>query len=281
MSVPIYDDYYHKYRAAYKKTSTEGIANTKCILSQLMRRGWHFGAVCGLLGNAQAESALNPNRPEESKYNGYPDADWYPSNYAHGSKRGRYGFGLLQWTPWKEAYNDSKNYQTNGDGFGHPTFGWWMINKGYGQPRADDSNPHGNLIRQCEYIDTQPWGYYVYTRWKSGGLWENIKWSEFKALDDPERAGRAFVLNYERPGSISGKDATLSTATKICNTRASNARWYYNQYKDEFLGATPETPTEPDPPPKPPTPSEPEQPAVPGREKMTNFLILAKGAGII
>nr|WP_290450797.1 phage tail tip lysozyme [Faecalibaculum rodentium] len=60
--------------------------NAKCIWGYLHNKGWSLEAVCGILGNAQSESTLNPNRWEGD----VPFAQPVSSR----------GFGLVQWTPW-------------------------------------------------------------------------------------------------------------------------------------------------------------------------------------
>lgn len=60
--------------------------NAKCIWGYLHAKGWSLEAVCGLLGNMQSESTLNPNRWEGD----------VPFCQPVSSR----GFGLVQWTPW-------------------------------------------------------------------------------------------------------------------------------------------------------------------------------------
>ena len=67
-------------------TMAEMQNNSKCIWGYLHEKGWSLEAVCGLLGNMQSESTLNPNRWEGD----VPFAQPVSSR----------GFGLVQWTPW-------------------------------------------------------------------------------------------------------------------------------------------------------------------------------------
>jgi len=57
-------------------------ANAQYILNYLSDKGWTKNAVCGMLGNMQTESGINPGIWE---------------NLIEGNKNG--GFGLVQWTP--------------------------------------------------------------------------------------------------------------------------------------------------------------------------------------
>jgi hypothetical protein len=63
-------------------TMDEMTVNANFILSYLMGKGWTKNAVCGLLGNIQTESSMNPAR-------------WQGDNVGDTAD----GFGLTQWTP--------------------------------------------------------------------------------------------------------------------------------------------------------------------------------------
>lgn len=262
MAVPIYNEYYHEFGAAYGRTSTKGIANSRYILSHMMNDyGWQYGAVCGLLGNIQAESAISPNRPQSSSEDAFPYVSTSDSRVG-----GNYGFGLVQWTPWYQAYNSNwvggggTLTPENGDNLGHPTYYYWCLNVyKTGEVNRTDNNPIGLMEPQLRYINDVPWGYYKYNRWQSSGYYYNYNWEEYKQITAPEEAAGAWLFNYERPGSISGSSATIDTVNRVYNTRASNARWFYDAYYDEFGTGTPQPPQ---------------------KEKHRNFLILAYGAGL-
>lgn len=63
-------------------TITQMTGNAQYIMDYMTQRGWTKNAVCGMLGNMQAESTINPGI-------------W------QSLKEGRYdlGYGLVQWTP--------------------------------------------------------------------------------------------------------------------------------------------------------------------------------------
>jgi hypothetical protein len=63
-------------------TLAEMTVNANYILTYLMERGWTKNAVCGLLGNIQTESSMNPARWQSDQV---------------GDTSG--GFGITQWTP--------------------------------------------------------------------------------------------------------------------------------------------------------------------------------------
>lgn len=62
--------------------------NAQYILDYLRNRGWTKNAVCGMLGNMQTESTINPGIWQSLKKN-------HHSN----------GFGLVQWTPASKYIN--------------------------------------------------------------------------------------------------------------------------------------------------------------------------------
>ena len=62
--------------------------NAKYIWYALQNNGWTLNAVCGMLGNMQAESAINPGRWQSDRV---------------GNMSG--GYGLVQWTPATKYIN--------------------------------------------------------------------------------------------------------------------------------------------------------------------------------
>jgi hypothetical protein len=69
-------------------TMTEMTANAEYILGYLLNKGWTRNAVCGMLGNMQSESSINPAR-------------WQSDDVGNTSV----GFGLVQWTPASKYLN--------------------------------------------------------------------------------------------------------------------------------------------------------------------------------
>lgn len=80
---------YHITNQFDSMTSDEMNNNATLIKEQLEAYGWSLNAICGLLGNVQLESYINPAQWQ----NGYP-VD---------SRSG--GYGLVQWTP-SSKYTD-------------------------------------------------------------------------------------------------------------------------------------------------------------------------------
>lgn len=89
-------------------TESEMENNAKCFYGYMnVKYGWSLNAVCGMLGNIQSESTINPNR-WQGDYQGYN-----PVNTE--------GFGLVQWTPytniteWMKKRGTWGKYETYGD----------------------------------------------------------------------------------------------------------------------------------------------------------------------
>lgn len=72
-------------------TIEEMLPNAKYILKYLTARGWTRNAVCGMLGNMQTESYMNPGVWQDLIYGNYSG-----------------GYGLVQWTP-ATKYTDWAN----------------------------------------------------------------------------------------------------------------------------------------------------------------------------
>lgn len=77
-------------------TKSEMTTNAQYILNDLLGKGWTKNAVCGMLGNMETESTINP-------------AIWQNLDAGNMSM----GFGLVQWTPASKYTNwaDSNGYQ--------------------------------------------------------------------------------------------------------------------------------------------------------------------------
>jgi hypothetical protein len=79
----IYGEYYGSlYGESESLTLTQMKLNATYIYSYLLSEGWTLNAICGLLGNMQAESTINPGR-------------WQSDDVGNTSL----GYGLVQWTP--------------------------------------------------------------------------------------------------------------------------------------------------------------------------------------
>lgn len=155
-------------------TSEQQTDNAIYIRDYLLSKGWSLNAICGVLGNFQAESKLNPN-----VYQGF---------YVHSNELGAYGYGLPQWTPWLGKTSTSVEQQRNYHGTNDPTFGRWCLDNGYEKSLMDT---------QLEYIN-KGLGGYKDSNYES----ISISWTEFKTSErTPNELAKIFYRNYERSAS--------------------------------------------------------------------------------
>lgn len=80
--------------------------NAEYICRALLSKGWTYNAICGMLGNMQAESSINPGRWQSDRVAG--DANGH-------------GYGLVQWTPYTKYIG-------------------WCGSNGYEDPSEMDAN---------------------------------------------------------------------------------------------------------------------------------------------
>lgn len=86
-------------------TATEMKNNAVIVYQYMLSKGWTINAICGMLGNMQAESGINPGvwenlTPDTSR--GWGLVQWTPStNYTNWAKKNGYknddGWGQLKW----------------------------------------------------------------------------------------------------------------------------------------------------------------------------------------
>lgn len=99
-----YGAYYGSYfDESVALTTAEKEVNAFYIRDYLLAKGWTIEAVCGMLGNMEHESALNPGR-------------WEGNNVGSGP-----GYGIVQWTPWTK-------------------YTGWCENEGRADPSEMDNN---------------------------------------------------------------------------------------------------------------------------------------------
>ena len=101
----IFGNYYGSYIGESEALNeSQMLLNAMYIRSYLIDKGWTLNAICGMLGNLQAESSINPGR-------------WQSDNVGSTSN----GYGLVQWTP-------STKYTE------------WTTEQGFTDPSEMDSN---------------------------------------------------------------------------------------------------------------------------------------------
>lgn len=75
------------YNESVTLTESEKTVNAWYIYYYFRNKGWSVEAICGLLGNMEHESALNPGR-------------WQSENVGGGP-----AYGIVQWDPWTKYVN--------------------------------------------------------------------------------------------------------------------------------------------------------------------------------
>ena len=247
--------YYNPYnptnRRAMVLTTAQMQTNAEFIWGYMSSKyGWTLNAVAGMLANAQAESTINPARPQ----NNAVDNGWYPSvpgytGDAPNPTTTWYGFGLWQITPYAALTGLRENPYTYGN---------WAMSHGYTFSHSDGGTG-GRMEPQLDWLMS---GAPEHAYYNSAKPHENqAKWYQDersplqaktpaiygKLTASPEACARTFYYNFER------SDAGTP------GNRPELARAWYNY----LSGVTP--------PPQPPTPS----------HSKTNFLILAYASGVI
>ena len=100
----IFGDYYgNTYDSSNTLTGEQMEINATYIYSYLKHKGWSDNAISAILGNMQAESAINPGR-------------WQGNNVGGGP-----AYGIVQWDPFSKYIN-------------------WCSEQGYSDPSEMDSN---------------------------------------------------------------------------------------------------------------------------------------------
>lgn len=153
-------------------TRTEQEQNAREIWGYFQSKGWNIYPVCGMLGNMEIESFLNPAQWQIGSTIENPD----PQNVD--------GYGLVQWTPWQKYVN--------------ATFGSWY---------AGD-NWRTNYIRELDRIQYEvdfDAEYPNQGQWISrrvevpGGFLPPMSFEYYAEHPmSPDIAARVFYLCYER-----------------------------------------------------------------------------------
>lgn len=102
----LYGNYYGSpYDSSAPLNEEQMKINAKYIYASLINDGWTINSICGMLGNMEIESSINPGRWENDIVGGEPEG---------------HGYSLVQWTPYtnytdwaiEEGYNDSSEMDT-------------------------------------------------------------------------------------------------------------------------------------------------------------------------
>lgn len=146
-------------------TLAEMTLNAQYITNVLITYGWTFEAICGMLGNMQSESTINPGAWE----------GWTtPSDPTTATQ----GAGLVQWTPGSKYVN-------------------WAIAQGYTE-YASYMQIDPQLQRILAEVPATSGDLY---QWIPTSEY-NFSFQEFtKSKQSPQVLADAFLKNYERPAN--------------------------------------------------------------------------------
>ena len=232
-------DYYNPYSHTVKDmilSMDEMKVNATFIWGYMKTRfNWTLEATAGMLGNAQAESTINPARPQNNAVNN----KWYPSEPGYtgdapNPTTTHYGFGLWQITPYLAL---------TGLKYNPYTYGNWALDNGYTfswatggtggkmEPQLEwlmSGNPEKSFVNTADpNHDQKKW--YADGRSPIKGVTTPAKYGALTAT--PEDCAKTFYWNFERSDNLDVGD------------RPEKARYWYNY----LSGVTPPTPPSPVP----------------------------------
>lgn len=195
--------------------------NAEIMYTMCHGMGWTLNAVAALLGNCQAESALNPGTTETSAM-----------------QKGSDGTGLFQWT---STSSDATNplLQVLGTIYG-TTDNWYDGTRQMNALFAEYQQSNFNQKQD----DKHDWG--IQAQWinSDGSLYgfslDKMSWYTWAhSSADLETLTKSFMVSYERPSYDASKNHW--------QTRVSNAQYWYSYLQGYDPGPNPPGP-EPEPP---------------------------------
>lgn len=227
-----------KNTGGYSRTSAEARNNAIKIYRILTEEyGWKLPAICGLLGNIDAECGYNFWLWE----NGILKRD---SPLQYSTKNNAYGF--VQWTP-ASGYTKTSAY---------------MNRAGFGVNYQDSPGKLTDAEVQLYAIHTMSEGnqwLYDYAYPRRHGV--SMSYRDYKVTDNsPEWCAECFMICYERPYTGPGNDYSAAESSAHLSRRKEAARYWYDFFSGFSVyqpseGFIPEEPEEEN---IPAVPSQPE-----------------------
>lgn len=178
----------------YGSVNDKQLHNASHFVPYFLQKGWHLGAICGMLGNMQIESSMNPALIEGNGRQYAPDNASVLTSMTNSVMLNFY----------KEAHPE---YTGSGNPFGLGIVQWTGHN-------ASGSVPYGQkyvafAISEC---DNTPWYYgqnqmaRIYWESLNNAQWDSKRidgvdyyWDNFITLDNPLTAAHVWMVCYERP----------------------------------------------------------------------------------
>lgn len=164
----------------FTRTTPEAIDNATQIYNILASRGWTVNAVCGVLGNMQAESGLNPWRWQNDEILASTDTHELTNHTRH-------AYGLPQFDTASKYIDNAKNIA------------------GYGPNFSDKAGSLYDGYAQTVYIDEHA-DYYSSNAYP-------IEYNDYKKLTySGGYCAVVWLYNYERPEVPSASQAAREEA---------------------------------------------------------------------
>ena len=219
------------YYGNWSGVSDEQKVNAIRVYNHFINNGWNAGAVCGMIGNMQKESSLNPGLVEGGGRQYCPGnatdltlltnsvmLDFYKAAHPEYTGTGNpFGLGIVQWTGPSQ-----------------------ITTVPYGQKMVS------HVIRNCN--DTPwYWGDNQLSRidWEqaNNGQWQSATingtlytWSNFINISDPQLAAHVWMVCYERPEF---------TEESLAQRKQNAQQWYDYLTNSPVPPPTPGTPLPP------------------------------------
>lgn len=173
--------------------------------------GWTKESTAGMLGNAEAESTINPARPQNNAMNNM----WWPScpgytGDAPTPTTTHYGFGLWQITPYMALLTSSNKYNPH-------TMGNYLYARGY-TVSWQNGGTMGQMEPQLDWLNSGEPETRFYN--SADPTANQAKWYQHrsaplnaptiatysKLTDSPEECAITFYWNFERSGALTPGD---------------------------------------------------------------------------
>ena len=219
MPVEFVNDFYMSGNTAvgnyYGSTNAQQYYNAGHFVQYFLQKGWKLGAICGMLGNMQIESSMNPALIEGNGRQYVPDhaavltsmtnsvmLDFYKEAHPEYTGSGNpFGLGIVQWTghnasgsvPYGQKYVAFAISECNNTP-------WYY---GQNQMARIFYEEENELQWEPKILDSTVW-----------------YWWNFTGIEEPQFAAHVFMVCYERP----------VYTTESMQRRAANAQRYYDYF---------------------------------------------------
>lgn len=209
-----------KNSGGYARTSGQAKGNAVKIFRWLKSNyNWSLSAICGLLGNIEAECSYNfwlwENGILRSDSNlQYEDYPGQIEKTGHGATKNGYGF--VQWTP-SAQYTKTAEYMSR-EGFG--------VNYSDSPGKLTDAE-----VQLYAIVEQKEGNQWIRDKGQAKKYGYNWTWSEYQhSQASPENCAFAFMVEYERPYIGDNNDGSKIESSAHLSRRKEAARYWYNYF---------------------------------------------------